>query len=80
MLLVYQGYINPDLNVYPHLMLELLFYFRKIYNYDINRYWFVTTDYLSYSFAVFFHKLNEYYLQHHSTTGLIATTNPANDK
>lgn len=80
MQLVYQGYIDSDLNAYPHLMSELLFYFGRIYHYDMNRYWIVTTDYLYYSFAVFFQKLNEYYLQHHSPSNLLTTTKPTNDK
>ena len=65
--LIREGYLNPNLNNYPYLMQELLFYYRKNPNYDFNNYWIVTTDYLYYSFVVFFHKLNEYYLEneHH---------------
>lgn len=65
--LIREGYLNPNLNNYPYLMQELLFYYGKNPNYNFNNYWIVTTDYLYYAFAVFFHKLNEYYLQneHH---------------
>ena len=62
--LMMDGYLKPDLNAYPYLMQELLFYYGKNPNYNFNNYWIVTTDYLYYSFVVFFDKLNEYYLQH----------------
>ena len=67
--LIMDGYLKSDLNAYPYLMQELIFYYGKNPNYNFNNYWIVTTDYLYYSFVVFFNKLNEYYLQqqHHHT-------------
>lgn len=64
--LVVMGWIEPNLNTYPHLVMNVLFILGDSAYYDFNNFWIVTTDWEIYGFALFFAKLNEYYLQHHT--------------